>query len=317
MNPLRYVKIGKTRVLIAVFGVVAACFLLLQSPTPSVVAAPPQAPKVVSPMLLPMVGVRISAAPSIPSPTKPHSASMFGIVDLSNCNDVTALKAVWAYDYSPFPQPCAGVESVPMIQSATNSQLVSNAGGNSQWLLGFNEPDLSGWARQTPQQGAVNWKQIEQWYPNRLLVSPSPGAWAVYDGQNWLRDFRTAYNATYGRMPRIDALGVHVYFTLATDAINRVEEAIRMSDAWGAQGVWVTEFGMPWGSCGSNSSELTEERKFLDYLNGNPKVLRYSWFGSHVNLVPRPDWYPSDWCDMSLIDNGALTPLANVYMASR
>jgi hypothetical protein len=195
--------------------------------------------------------------------------------------------------------------------------MVSNAGGNSHWLLGFNEPDAPGWARQTPQQGAVNWRQIEQWYPDRLLVSASPGAWDVFDGHNWLRDFRNAYNTAYGQMPRIDALGVHVYFLTATDAINRVEEAIRMSDAWGAQGVWVTEFGMPWGTCGSNSRELSEERKFLDYLNSNPKVLRYSWFGSHVNLVPRPDWYPSDWCDLSLIDNGALTPLANVYMAAK
>jgi hypothetical protein len=204
------------------------------------------------------------------------------------------------------------VETVAMIQGT--KEVEQPIGGNSVWLLGFNEPDVPGFARQTPAEAAKNWHRVEELHPDRLLVSPAPGSWEVYDARHWLQDFRSAYIAAYGRPPRLDALAVHTYFSYAQDAINRVNEAIELAKEWGARGVWVTEFGMPWGEATPTEQDLAELRGFLAFLDGNNKVLRYSWFPSHVDIANRPPWYPADWRDMSLVDAaGNLTELGKVY----
>ena len=79
---------------------------------------------------------------------------------------------------------------------------VPQVGGNSPYILGFNEPDLSSQANLTPQRAAVLWRRIEQAYPHRLLVSPAVSCGDLY----WLVRFRSAYRELYGTWPRFDVL---------------------------------------------------------------------------------------------------------------
>ena len=124
-----------------------------------------------------------------------------------------ALGASWMYDWSATPPTAEyGIESVPMIGNA--DRVAYDLGGNSVWILGFNEPDLAVQSNITPEYAAQLWRQIETRYPQRKLVSP-----AVSDPDSgWLLRFRLAYYTEYGTwslgrtggaLLPLDGAGVH------------------------------------------------------------------------------------------------------------
>jgi hypothetical protein len=107
---------------------------------------------------------------------KPPIKKGVGLADLyRNCDDVKTVKAAWQYDWSANPLPCA-VENVPMLWSS-----VKDVGGNSQWIMGFNEPDLKGQANIAAARAAQMWQQIESKFPDRKLLSPRPHS-AIHNG---------------------------------------------------------------------------------------------------------------------------------------
>ncbi len=226
-----------------------------------------------------------------------------GVVNLSNCADVKIVGAAWTYVYYPIAPNCPGIENVPMIQS--ESQMSVPVSGNSEWILGFNEPDMPGWAQQTPAQGAQNWRIVEQMYPDKYLASPVPVSGTNYDPLNWLRDFRNEYVALYGSPPRMDALAVHVYFVYPEDPKTSVLQSIQLARDWGIGEVWITEWGMPHGTCKTDSADLPEISKFMRWMDTEPKITKYAWFGTALDLPA--DWYPPLWCDLSLVKDGNLT----------
>lgn len=287
----------------------------LPTPTPTPTPVPPLAPK----------GIGL-----------PHSYS-------SHCEDVGAVGAQWQYNWSYNPYNCSNVENVPMIWGANQANALLNGtatlGGNSQYILGFNEPD--GQSNITPTEAARLWYQIELKYPNKKLVAPAPSHNDIY--HTWLPGFRTAFQNTYGRPPRLDALAAHCYavpsrgqsWTSCQDDIEWYEARV---DEWNIPGgIWVTEYGFLADGCSTTPGNLTCNwttavnalNSYTDWLQTRPKVKRYAWFASRIagnepwwglpthttRVIQCPD-HPNVSCVFAPADAASyLSPFGTAYQA--
>ena len=72
-----------------------------------------------------------------------------------DCRELRNAGVMWLYDWSVTPEICDSVEAVPMIYS--RGSVGKPLGGNSPWVLGFNEPDLTSQSNITPQQRQRGW----------------------------------------------------------------------------------------------------------------------------------------------------------------
>jgi hypothetical protein len=224
-----------------------------------------------------------------------------------DCSGVRRSGASWFYDWTADPAVCDDVESVPMVwcTGATGWEI----GGNSEWVLGWNEPDVYSQCNLTPEEGVDHWVAMESSYPDRLLVSP-----AVLNLQ-WLIDWRAAFEASEGRAPRVDAVGVHCYWwgvepeLSAAFCQDQVDKAADLAANWGARGVWLTEF--------AHLCDPEEMDDYLDvmlpWLEEHPGVLRYAWF--QLSYEGTEGWAFGPGCNTSLIDweTGDLTPAGRRY----
>lgn len=168
-------------------------------------------------------------------------------------------------------------------------------GGNSDWIMGFNEPDTAWQANLSPAQAAALWRQIEQRYPTRKLLSPVTG-----NDPNWLPNFRDAYISAYGTAPRLNGLAMHCYAWYASQCIPRTQQLETLASTWGATEVWVTEFSFATTSPSSPDRSLQEQQLYIDWMVAERGVTRYAWFASKIQgnewwimnafLTPLVDW---------------------------
>ena len=216
-----------------------------------------------------------------------------------DCQELRNAGVTWIYDWSVTPEICAGIESVPMIYSA--GSVSKPIGGNSPWVLGFNEPDLTSQSNITPQQAVPLWWQVEAANPDKLLVAPAPA------NLPWLVEWYDAFRTEYGRPPVLDALAVHFYSSASVgDAAGALHRTLRdyraQANRWGVDQVWLTEF-----------AHLTQGAAFLE------KVLpwlpdecdRYAWF--QWEYVGNEPWAFGVEHNTSLWLDGALTEAGEVY----
>ncbi|GEM_PF-1979246 len=279
----------------------------------------------------------IPTPPPTPTPVPPLAPKGVGLPYSysSHCEDVGAVGAQWQYNWSPNPQNCLNVENVPMIWGASDANALLNGtatlGGNSQYILGFNEPDMRGQANLSVQVAADLWYQIELKYPNKKLVAPAPSHNDTY--HTWLPGFRTAFQNTYGRPPRLDALAAHCYavpflgqsWTSCQDDIEWYEARV---DEWNIPGgIWVTEYGFLANNCSGLNCNWTTAvsalNSYTDWLQTRPKVKRYAWFASRISGTE--PWWPSELYTTRLIQcpdhpnvsciPGSLSPFGTAYQA--
>lgn len=185
--------------------------------------------------------------------------------------------------------------------------------GNSEWIMGFNEPDSGSQANLTPAQGAALWRQIEQQYPTRKLLSPASGN---EDNSHWLVNFRSAYISAYGTPPRLDGLAAHCFRWYASQCMDFTTQYETWANAWGVPEVWVTEFSFAVTAPSSPSRSLQEQQAFINWMVGQPKVTRFGWFAS--KMLGNEWWYQSAF-PTPLIDwsTGQPTSYGNVYLPYR
>ena len=220
-----------------------------------------------------------------------------------DCQELRNVGVMWMYDWSLTPEVCMGIESVPMIYS--KSGVGKPLGGNSPWVLGFNEPDYFTQSNVTPQQAVSLWAQIEEDNPYKLLIAPAPAG-----DLTWLRTFYNTYQVTYGRAPRIDALAVHFYSSAAVpDASRALRQKLRsyraQADEWGIKYLWLTEF-----------AHLTQGAEFLqEVLPWLPDECdRFAWF--QWEYLGTETWAFGVNNNTSLWLNGQ-TDIAEVYKENR
>ena len=206
------------------------------------------------------------------------------------------MSAFWEYDWEPVPLNCSGIENVPMISGS--GDVNTPVGGNSQWIMGFNEPD--GVQPLDYNQAAIYWRQIEQTYPTKKLLSPATGN---EDSSHWLTNFRNAYITKYNTPPRLDGLAVHCYRWWTSQCTDFVTEYEGWASSWGVPEIWVTEFSFATDpSCGYGASPAQAaqiEQSFISWMESQPQVTRFAWFASKLQpgtelpgcfYTPLVDW---------------------------
>jgi len=213
----------------------------------------------------------------------------------------------WYYDWHYQPAVFAGIESVPMYWDAT--VVGKPLGGNSIWRLGFNEPDIASQAGMTPAQGAAFWRQIEQdpQNQNAKLVAPTPSS----EGNQWRWDWKAEYQARYGRSPKVDAVGVHVYPQTWSYFLQTMDDAWAFAQAFGVK-LWVTEYAfLPcWSANDVNLAKMTQH--FID----NPGRFE-RWAPFILSCSGLESWSFGAKCNTSLVNfsTGQLTPIGQAYTA--
>lgn len=213
----------------------------------------------------------------------------------------------WTYDWSAQPPLYPGVESVPMLWGAGN--VGQPVGGNSEWLLTFNEPDVPGQANIAPEDAVKIWFVIEQSYPNRRLVSP--GVLNLL----WLDQWWAAYVSAYGSPPRVDAVAMHCYGSWVPDdkCQRRTDDFVAWANERGIREVWVTEFARqlcyPYTEQGAVQF-ITEN---VAYWRTIPAVTRVAYFQTTYR-GDEPWAFPGN-CNTSLVDweTQQLTAVGRAY----
>jgi len=225
-----------------------------------------------------------------------------------HCEDAEALQVAWEYDWSMQPPDCYGIENVPMVWGLWAIQ--GEVGGNSPWLMGFNEPDLSGQSAIEPATAAVAWREIERLYPDKKLVAPAPS----HIHREWLTEFRDAYITAYGVPPRLDALAAHAYFGGVIEVIEMVRWYEDRAVEWNVPGgVWLTEFAfLPCYT--SNAQARAAEVEILNWLEAEPGVARYAWFAARMSGDELWSFKPkSCLTHLNDFESGALTTEGRIY----
>ncbi|KZT71153.1 glycoside hydrolase family 128 protein [Daedalea quercina L-15889] len=202
----------------------------------------------------------------------------------------------WGQTYSgSIPE---NVMYIPMLWSdsdsftstwSTNAQAAIDNG--TEFLMGFNEPDLNTQANMTPEQAAQAWTTyMEPFAGKAKLVGPAITNGGAPMGETWLNEF--IGNCT---SCTIDVYAIHIY----DSATNEAYYKSYISDFASTYGktTWVTEFG----ATGSDSDIQTFLGDMVSYLDGLDGVGAYAWFMDEVGNLVNSD--------------GSLTTLAETYVS--
>ena len=184
--------------------------------------------------------------------------------------------------------------------------------GQSQFLMGYNEPDQATQGNLDATNGAIYWHNFCNF--NMPLAGPAPAS--LFDG--WLSTFMGYVVTNWGL--RVDYLPAHEYPGNNSGAssgiwINTLQSAY---NTWGKP-VWMTEFGcVDW----AGNQSWTEENnynalaEFLWRAESLPWLRKYAIFSFGGPLAPNP-WTPTTPAPTSncFDTNRVLTPLGELYGA--
>ncbi len=145
----------------------------------------------------------------------------------------------------------------------------------TQYLLGFNEPNLTDQCNMTPAEAATHWGEVVALAKELglKLVSPAMnyGTLEGYsDPVKWLDEFFAQPSVS---LDDVCAIAVHCYMSSPSAVKNYIE----MFRKYGKP-VWLTEF-CAWDPVpGSVESQMDYMCAVLNYLEQEPLVERYAWF---------------------------------------
>jgi len=224
-----------------------------------------------------------------------------------------------------------------------------------EWIMGYNEPNLTDQANMTPRQAAKTWPKLIALAKkhNLKVLSPAMNYGTLQDYGNpwkWLHEFfgMDWYNEEEGKTYKnrgfkgvslndIDAISVHSYMPDA----GALKGYIARFKEYGKP-IWLTEF-CAWD--GINWDSLTHEQgheiqlKFLSeaitYLELDPDVEKYAWFipkgSEHEDHKPyhkllsrtvRPDMNPPEliplgivYVNMGTCDKSVWVPAGQTFWA--
>jgi hypothetical protein len=225
---------------------------------------------------------------------------------LKGCGGCTLEQAqevnvAWSYVWHPRSW------DVPLLKPGIHvTEEAAFSARRSGWLLWGNEPDLEG---PTPEVAASLYPDAEDLDANLALATGSH----LDADLSWVRQFWNAYHAQHGHAPRVDALHTHCYFGAESvdECIRHVGNVVQLAQDWGVSEVWVSEFAcvpMTARSC------YPAAERFIAWMEAEPTVTRYAWFGAFEN--PRWPW-PPELSAGALFDDSGLTAVGRWYGGMR
>jgi len=229
---------------------------------------------------------RPAATPARRAPAPPGNAKK-GVAAWAFPGAAPALArsgASWYYTWSAAPPGITsprGVRFVPMIRAAANvtPATLGQVRQEGRYLLGFNEPDMSGQANMSPAQALSLWPQLMA--TGMLLGSPAVADGAATPG-GWLDQFMTGAAA---RGYRVDFITLHWYGAdFATGAaVSQLRGYLRAVYARYHRLIWLTEFALASFGGTPQFPAAPQQAAFLaaatSMLQRLPYVQRYAWFG--------------------------------------
>ncbi|WP_430815116.1 glycosyl hydrolase [Carboxylicivirga sp. RSCT41] len=173
-----------------------------------------------------------------------------------------------------------------------------------EYLLAFNEPNLTDQANMTPSQAAERWpaiKEVAQKYKLKI-ISPAMNYGTLsgyHDPIVWLDEFFTLIP-----IEDIEGIAIHCYMPSASALKSYVERFKKYGKP-----IWLTEF-CAWDGHVTPDSQRKYLSEAFNYLENDPDILRYAWF------IPRSGGGHDRFPYMSLLKNSypvELTELGMIY----
>jgi hypothetical protein len=198
-----------------------------------------------------------------------------------------------------------GLEFLPMAFSgvyAEGLRIFKESHPNCNYVLAFNEPNLTDQANMTPAAAAQKWQPLLDITAelNMKIVSPAMnyGTLAGYgDPIKWLDDFFTFVNPD-----DIYAIAIHCYMGNA----GGLKSFVELFKKYGKP-IWVTEF-CAWENVAGARQQMEYMSNAVAYLELDPDVERYAWFMPRYN---DNDVYP--YMQLLLQGEPLLTDCGQVY----
>lgn len=185
------------------------------------------------------------------------------------------------------------VEYCPMAWSsnynASRIRAYVAAHPSTQYLLGFNEPNLTDQANMTPAKAAEYWPAVVALAKelNLKLVAPAMNYGTLngyWDPIKWMDEFLAQPGVS---IDDIDVMALHCYMTSPEGLKSFVQRFEKYNKP-----IWMTEF-CAWDANAKSPNSVDEQINYmcevLNYFEQSPVVERYAWF------IPRyktPGAYP-------------------------
>ena len=197
----------------------------------------------------------------------------------------------WAYNWggSLSGSLPTDVEFIPMLWGAkdfggwaTTIETVLSSGSN--YILGFNEPDIASQANMSPSDAANYYQTYITPYSGKAkLISPSVTSSTDSGvGLSWFESFMSSCQDC-----SISGLAVHWYGTTADEFKSFVTQAISTASAHGLSELWITEFALSADLNGSSDLATTAAfiNEVIPWLESQTAVTRYSYFMCAENYL--------------------------------
>ena len=170
-----------------------------------------------------------------------------------------------------------GIQYVPMCwnnsYSAANISAYYAAHASQQnYLLGYNEPNLTDQANMTPTQAAEKWGDVVALAKNNnaRLISPAMN-WGTLPGYSngvqWLQEFFTKVSSN-----DISGIAVHIYMNTAKGTLSDLQRY----KVFGKP-LWLTEF-CAWDGTSTSAVQCQFMCQCINALEQDKDLERYAWF---------------------------------------
>lgn len=178
---------------------------------------------------------------------------------------------------------------------------------DAQFILAYNEPNLTDQANMTPQVAASYWPELKQFAQETgyKLISPAVNYGTLsgyHDPIKWLDEFFAQPGVS---LDDVDGIAIHCYMPSA----EALKNFVRLFDKY-EKPIYMTEFCH--AGSGITNDEATQKRfmaDVLNYMESDDKIGGYSWFMVRGS---------GSWKAISLLNTNAknpeLTPLGAEYV---
>ncbi len=176
-----------------------------------------------------------------------------------------------------------------------------------EYILAFNEPNLTDQADMTPAEAAAFWPAVKALASELGLKIVSPamnyGTKEGYsDPWKWLDEFFAQPGVS---LDDVDGIAIHCYM----GSVSALKDYINGFKKYGKP-IWLTEFCNWDNNNVSESAQMKYMCEAINYLEGDPDVIRYAWF------IPRGNGNRE--CHNNLLTSGrlpiSLTSLGEVFV---
>jgi hypothetical protein len=195
----------------------------------------------------------------------------------------------WGTDYNRFPDErrAAGMEFYPMAWNGDYNlnaiRAYKQANPGCEYILTFNEPNLSGQAWMTPQQAATAWAPLRALATELGMKMVSPAM--TFGTMSGYQDPLVWLDAFFALVPlaEVDAIAIHSYMPYPSAMMWYTRLFAKYNKP-----IWMTEF-CAWESNDNPhpiqtvNDQLRYLCDVLNYFESEPLVERYAWF------IPRTD----------------------------